>query len=151
MGIFFEKPPNFVLFKYLFGSELSKANNEPTFRLHQKNWHENREKIRKIIFGSELSETNNESTFRFLNFWHQFKTIKNGEKLFLAQNCLNRIMSQLLDYTKKDLVVIITEYFMNIYPISNFAPFPTAFCFTKINEFKGLRRLHNWYYKQMVL
>ena len=28
-------------------------------------------------------------------------TRKNGEKLFFAQNCLNRIMSQLLDYTQK--------------------------------------------------
>ena len=26
---------------------------------------------------------------------------KNREKLFLAQNCLKRIMSQLLEYTKK--------------------------------------------------
>ena len=27
---------------------------------------------------------------------------KNREKLFLAQNCLKRIMNQLLDYTKND-------------------------------------------------
>ena len=50
------------------------------------------EKNRKIIFGSEFSETNNEPTFRL----HQ-KIDKNREKLFSAQ----RIMSQLLDYTKK--------------------------------------------------
>ena len=49
-------------------------------------------KNRKIIFGSEFSETNNQPTFRL----HQ-KIDKNREKLFSAQ----RIMSQLLDYTKK--------------------------------------------------
>ena len=52
----------------------------------------NRGKKSKIIFGSEFSETNNEPTFRL----HQ-KIDKNREKLFSAQ----RIMSQLLDYTKK--------------------------------------------------
>ena len=52
----------------------------------------NRGKNRKIIFGSEFSETNNQPTFRL----HQ-KIDKNREKLFSAQ----RIMSQLLDYTKK--------------------------------------------------
>ena len=49
-------------------------------------------KNRKIIFGSEFSETNNEPTFRL----HQ-KIDKNREKLFSAQ----RIISQLLEYTKK--------------------------------------------------
>ena len=49
--------------KIIFGSELSKTNNEPTFRLHKKS-----RKSSKNIFGSELSKTNNEPTFRFLNF-----------------------------------------------------------------------------------
>ena len=47
--------------KIIFGSELSKANNEPTFRLHKKITKIEREKIEKNIFK------------------------------FLAQNCLNRI------------------------------------------------------------
>ena len=57
-------------------------------------------KNREFFFGSELSEANNESTFRI----HQKMTKnreKNREKIFLAQNCLNRIMSQISDYTKK--------------------------------------------------
>ena len=49
--------------KIIFGSKLSEANNEPTFRLHQK-IDKNREKNRTIIFGSELSEPNNEPTSR---------------------------------------------------------------------------------------
>ena len=88
--------------KNYFWVRLSETNND--FKLHKKS----RKKNRKIIFGSELSEANNEPTFRL----HQKVTY------------------------------MITEYFMNIYPISNFAPFPTAFCFTKINK-KGLRRPHN--------
>ena len=59
-----------------------------------------RKKNRKIIFGSELSKTNNELTFRL----HQ-KMTRNREKkienLFLGQNFLERIMSQLLNNTKK--------------------------------------------------
>ena len=43
--------------KMIFGSELSKANNEPTFRLHQKKT-KSRKKNRKTIFGPELSEAN---------------------------------------------------------------------------------------------
>ena len=60
--------------KIIFGSELSEANNEPTFGKQQKNdknWE--REKSRTIIFGSELSEANNEPTFRI----HQ----KNWQKI----------------------------------------------------------------------
>ena len=60
----------------------------------------NREKNEKIIFGSELSAPNNEPTLR----WQQKnwqKIEKNIRKLFLAQNGLKKIMSQLLDYTKK--------------------------------------------------
>ena len=49
--------------KIIFGSELSEANNEPIFRLHQKKT-KNREKNRKIIFGSELSQPIHESTLR---------------------------------------------------------------------------------------
>ena len=63
--------------KIIFGSELSETNND--VRLHKKS-----RKNRKIIFGSELSKTNNEPTLKI-------------EKLFLDQNCLKRIMSQLLD------------------------------------------------------
>ena len=48
------------------------------------------------MFGSELSEANNEPTLRL-----HHKSWQKNRKLFLAQNCLNRIMSQLLDYTKK--------------------------------------------------
>ena len=47
-------------------------------------------KSRKIIFGSKLSAPNNEPTLRIPK-----KLTKNREKLFLAQNCLHRIMSQL--------------------------------------------------------
>ena len=57
-------------------------------------------KSRKIIFGSKLSAPNNEPTLRL----HQKidkKSSKIIRKLFLAQNCLKRIMSQLLEYTKK--------------------------------------------------
>ena len=61
--------------KLFFDSELSEANNEPTFRIHQnqKNYKKSRKKnrkiifdkiSRKIIFGSELSEANNEPTLR---------------------------------------------------------------------------------------
>ena len=48
--------------KIIFGSELSDANNEPTFRLYQKIDKKSRKKNRKIIFGSELSEANIEYT-----------------------------------------------------------------------------------------
>ena len=57
-------------------------------------------KNRTIILGSEFSEAKNELTFRI----HQKMTKiekKKIEKLFLAQNGLKQIMSQLLDYTKK--------------------------------------------------
>ena len=74
---------------------MSETNNEPIIRLHQKK-DENREKNRKSMFGSALSEANNEPTLTL----HQ-KSWQKIEKLFLAQNCLNRIMSQLLDYTKR--------------------------------------------------
>ena len=59
-----------------------------------------REKKSKIIFGSELSEANNQPTFRI----HQKidkKWRKKIEKLFFGQTFLKRIMSQLLDNTKK--------------------------------------------------
>ena len=40
--------------------------------------------------------------FEFLTPKNEKKSRKkNREKLFLAQNCLNRIMSQISDYTKK--------------------------------------------------
>ena len=42
------------------------ANNEPTFRLHQKNDKKSRKNLKNII-GSELSETNNEPTFRIFD------------------------------------------------------------------------------------
>ena len=47
--------------KIIFGSELSKANNEPIFRIHQKRYKKIKE---KKIFGSEFSETINEPTIR---------------------------------------------------------------------------------------
>ena len=50
--------------KFIFGSELSEANNEPTFRYTKKNDKKSREKNRKIIFWSEFSETNNELTLK---------------------------------------------------------------------------------------
>ena len=75
--------------KNICGSELSETNNEPTLRWHQKNWQKNR----KIIFGSELSEPNNEPTIRNTPKNWQKNREKKIEKLFLAQNCLNRIMS----------------------------------------------------------
>ena len=85
--------------KIIFGSELFEPNNKPNFRLYQK-IDKNREKNRKIILGSEFSKAKNELTFRI----HQ-KMTKNREnkieKLFLVQNFLKRIMSQLLDNTKK--------------------------------------------------
>ena len=60
----------------------------------------NRGENSKIIFCSDLSETNNEPTFRL-----HIKLTKNRnkkfEKLLMAQICLIKIMSQLLDYTKK--------------------------------------------------
>ena len=59
----------------------------------------NREK-KSIFFDSELSKENNESTFILYQKIDK-KSKKNREKLFLAQNCLNRIISQLLDNTKK--------------------------------------------------
>ena len=59
----------------------------------------NRENNRKIIFGSELSEANDKPTFRF--YQKIDKKSKKMEKIFLAQNCLKRIMRQLLDYIKK--------------------------------------------------
>ena len=62
--------------KIIFGSELSEANNEPTFRIHQKS----RKKSRKIIFGSELSETNNELTSRFHQKMPTFRIPKNLTK-----------------------------------------------------------------------
>ena len=54
-------------------------------------------KNRKFIFGSDLSETNNEPIFRL----HQTndKIEKNIEKLFLAHNCVKRILTQLLHQT----------------------------------------------------
>ena len=74
--------------KIIFGSEVSEANNEPTFRIHQKN----RGKNRKIIFGSEFSEMS-----QILEYTKKLtkNREKNIEKLFLVQNCLKRIMSQL--------------------------------------------------------
>ena len=49
--------------KNYFGSELSVAKNDPTFKIHHRQLKKNREKRnRKIIFGSEFSETNNEPT-----------------------------------------------------------------------------------------
>ena len=54
-------------------------------------------KNRKLIFGSELSEANYELTFRIPK--NRGKKI---EKLFLVQIFLKRIMSQLLDNTKKN-------------------------------------------------
>ena len=57
----------------------------------KKKWQKIDKKESKIIFDSELSEANNEPIFRI----HQKKWQKNREKLFLAQNCLHRIMSQL--------------------------------------------------------
>ena len=73
--------------KIIFGSELSEANNELTFRIHQKMTKNREKKIEKLFlaqnglneptfrlyqkidknrefFGSELSEANNEPTFR---------------------------------------------------------------------------------------
>ena len=49
--------------KIILGSEFSKAKNELTFRIRQKNDKKSRKKNRKIIFGTEFSETNNEPTF----------------------------------------------------------------------------------------
>ena len=48
----------------MFVSELSEANNEPTFRLHQKKTTKKQVKNRKTMFGSGLSEANNEPTLR---------------------------------------------------------------------------------------
>ena len=79
--------------KIIFGSELSEANNELTLRIHQKNDKKSRKKNRKIIFGSKWSEANNEPTFRL------YQKIDKKIEIFLAQNCLKRIMSQLLEYT----------------------------------------------------
>ena len=58
---------------------------------------QNRGKKSKIIFGSELSEANNEPIFRI----HQKNDKKFRKNIFLGQNFLERIMSQLLDNTKK--------------------------------------------------
>ena len=60
----------------------------------------NREKNRKIILGSQFSKAKNELTFR-IHQKNDKKTRKKIEKLFLVQNFLKRIMSQLLDNTKK--------------------------------------------------
>ena len=61
----------------------------------------NREKkSRKIIFGSELFEPNNEPNFSLYQNIDKNRETK-IEKLFWGQNCLKRIMSQLLEYTKK--------------------------------------------------
>ena len=49
-----------------FGSELSEANNELTFRIHQKNDKNIEKKSRKIIFNSTLFEPNNEPNFRIV-------------------------------------------------------------------------------------
>ena len=57
----------------------------------------NRENNQKIMFGSELSEANDKPTLRLYQKNYK-KPKKNGEKLYLAQNCLKRIMSQLLDF-----------------------------------------------------
>ena len=66
---------------------MSEANNQPTFRLHQKIDKKNQEKriekfflgrtkhLEKILFGSELSEANNKPTFRLYQ-----KVTKNREK-----------------------------------------------------------------------
>ena len=56
--------------KIVFGSELSVAINEPTFRIHQKNDKKSRKKNRKIIFGQnflkrimcQLLDNNNKMT-----------------------------------------------------------------------------------------
>ena len=74
-------------------------NNKPNFRLYQK-IDKNREKNRKIILGSEFSKAKYELTFR-IHQKNDKKSRKKIEKLFLVQNFLKRIMSQLLDNTKK--------------------------------------------------
>ena len=50
--------------EFFLSSELSEANNESTFRIHQKMTKNREKKSRKIIFGSELFEPNNEPTLR---------------------------------------------------------------------------------------
>ena len=85
--------------KIIFGSKWSEENNEPTFRLYQK-IDKNREKNRKIILGSEFSKAKYELTFR-IHQKNDKKSRKKIEKLFLVQNFLKRIMSQLLNNTNK--------------------------------------------------
>ena len=85
--------------RFFFGSELSEANNEPTFRIHQKNDKKSRKKIEKLFLVqnflkrimSQLLDNTKKMT----------KIEKKIEKLSLVQNFLKRIMSQLLDNTKK--------------------------------------------------
>ena len=71
--------------KFIFGSELSEANNEPNLRWHQKNWQKNQEKKSKNDFWLRIVWSEN---------WEWQKTEKKEiENLFLGQNCLKRIMS----------------------------------------------------------
>ena len=85
--------------KIIFGSELFEPNNKPNFRLYQK-FTKIEKKNRKIILGSEFYKAKNELTFR-IHQKNEKKSRKKIEKLFLVQNFLKRIMSQLLDNTKK--------------------------------------------------
>ena len=67
----------------------------------KKNDKKSEKKSRKIIFGSESFEPNNEPNFRLYQNIDKNRETK-IEKLLWGQNCLKRIMSQLLEYTKND-------------------------------------------------
>ena len=83
-----EKNPQII-----FGSELSKANNELTLRIHQKNDKKSRKKIEKLFLAQNGLK---QIMSQLLDYT---KKLTKKSRFFLAQNCLKRIMSQLLEYT----------------------------------------------------